>query len=147
MLGWSSKAIEWLNPEQPPPTTEIRSPLGAGSWELMISFTLPIAFSVICTMLFIYSWIVGKSLVPLYRRDRITPTFNHLDDALWDSVAEKSTLNSAGGAKSESGDGDRQDCQRISGKRRRKSMALLSVPGVLSCKVYPLKPGRGSTRR
>src|ERR1017187_1832295 len=96
MLGWSSKAIEWLNPEQPPPTTEIRSPLGAGSWELMISFTLPIAFSVISTMLFIYSWIVGKSLVPLYRRDRITPTFNHLDGALWDSVAEKSTLNSAG---------------------------------------------------
>src|ERR1035438_4757020 len=28
----------------------------------MISFTLPIAFSVISTMLFIYSWIVGKSL-------------------------------------------------------------------------------------
>ena len=25
--------------------------------------------------------------------------------------------------------GDRQDCQRISGKRRRKSMAVLSVPG------------------
>src|ERR1019366_9103351 len=40
-----------LNPEQPPPTTEIRSPLGAGSWELMISFTLPIAFSVICTII------------------------------------------------------------------------------------------------
>src|ERR1039457_354854 len=97
MLGVFSKAIESLNPEQPPPTTEIRSPLGAGSWELMISFTLPIAFSVICTMLSIYSWIVGKSLVPLYRRDRITPTFNHLDGALWDSVAEKSTLNSAGG--------------------------------------------------
>jgi hypothetical protein len=43
----------------------------------------------------INSCIVGKSLVPLYRRDRITPTFNHLDGALWDSVAEKSTLNSA----------------------------------------------------
>src|ERR1017187_7602182 len=27
------------------------------------------------------------------------------------------------------GPGDRQDCQRISGKRRRKSMAVLSVPG------------------
>jgi hypothetical protein len=25
--------------------------------------------------------------------------------------------------------GDRQDCQRISGKRHRKSMAVLSVPG------------------
>jgi hypothetical protein len=48
-------------------------------------------------MLFIYSWIVGKFLVPLYRGDHITPTFNHLDGALWDSVAEKSTLNSAGG--------------------------------------------------
>src|ERR1035438_10121298 len=36
-------------------------------------------------------------LVPLYSRDHITPTFNHLDGALWDSVAEKSTLNSAGG--------------------------------------------------
>ena len=27
------------------------------------------------------------------------------------------------------GTGDRQDCQRISGKKRRKSMAVLSVPG------------------
>src|ERR1035438_9380760 len=116
MVGVVSKAIEQLNPQQTPPTTEIRSPLGAGSWELMISFTLPIAFSVICTMLSIYSWIVGKSWSPLYRWDRITPTFNHLDGALWDSVAEKSTLNSGGA-------------------------------GVLSCKVYPLKPGKGSTRR
>jgi hypothetical protein len=31
--------------------------------------------------------------------------------------------------------GDRQDCQRISGKVRRKSMAVLSVPGSL---VSPL---------
>src|ERR1017187_10629949 len=62
----------------------------------------------------------------IIRWDRTTPTFNHLDGALWDSVAEKSTLNSGGGAKS----GDRQDCQRISGKRRRKSMAVLSVPEI-----------------
>src|ERR1035438_215 len=38
------------------------------------------------------------------------------------------------GSKNQSGDpvpetGDRRDCQRISGKRRRKSMAVSSVPG------------------
>src|ERR1035438_5056565 len=121
----------------------------------MISFTLPIAFSVISTMSFIYSWIVGKSLVPLYRRDRITPIFNHLDGALWDSVAEKSTLNSGGGPKVESGVGDSRGCPRMSGKTAQKFSASLATPrqftaqspasrSVLSCKVYPLKPGRGS---
>src|SRR5664279_361775 len=37
------------------------------------------------------------------------------------------------------GVGDRQDCQRISGKRRRIFMAVLSVPGVLvMAAVWPL---------
>ena len=64
---------------------------------------------------------------------------------MWDSVAEKTTLNSAGaeiGIRGQTG-----LLKRISGKRRRKSMAVLSVPGVVSCKVYLLKPCSGSTRR
>src|ERR1039457_4920851 len=37
--------------------------------------------------------------------------------------------------------GDRQDCQRISGKLRRKSMAVLSVPGGFS-RVAQAMPAR-----
>jgi hypothetical protein len=59
--------------------------------------------------------------------DHITPTVNHLDGAVWGLVAEKSTLNRAG-----SGIGDARD----RGER-----------GVLSCKVYPLKPGKVGMRR
>src|SRR5260370_17713514 len=48
----------------------MRSPPGAGSCELMISFTLPIAFSVICTMLLFAPEISGLPRSPLYRRRR-----------------------------------------------------------------------------
>src|ERR1017187_7586263 len=51
-------------------------------------------------------------------------------------VVSQRALKSGGltGAKNQSGEpvpetGDRRDCQRISGKRRRKSMAVSSVPG------------------
>src|SRR5664280_2909664 len=43
---WFSKAIEYWNPEQPPPTTPMRSPAGSGSWVAMISRTLAIACGV-----------------------------------------------------------------------------------------------------
>src|ERR1035441_4212681 len=94
----------------------------------MISFTLPIAFSVICTMLSIYSWIVGKSWSPLYRWDRITPTFNHLDGALWDSVAEKSTLNSARGQNWNPGTGTDRAAQANSRQRAPEIHGSLAGP-------------------
>src|SRR5674476_1119948 len=42
--------------------------------------------------------------------------------------------------------GDRQDCQRISGKRRQKSMAVLSVPGaaLIPCYIMSLEVGNFS---
>src|SRR5215471_10900170 len=44
-----SKDIEYEKPEQPPPTTPIRSPAGSGLCWAMISFTLETAFSVSIT--------------------------------------------------------------------------------------------------
>src|SRR5579859_2747906 len=38
--------MEYWNPEQPPPTTPIRSPAGSGSWVAMISRTLAAAWGV-----------------------------------------------------------------------------------------------------
>src|SRR5260370_19259244 len=106
----------------------MRSPPGAGSCELMISFTLPIAFSVICTMLLFAPEISGLPWSPLYRRNWITPTVNHLDGAGRSLVAENSTLNSAAAQEP---------------ARRRPH-----PPGrVLSCKEDPLKPGRGYMRQ
>src|SRR3954469_17439520 len=46
MPAWVSKAIEYWNPEQPPPTTPMRSPAGSGSWVAMISRTFAIACGV-----------------------------------------------------------------------------------------------------
>src|ERR1019366_7508379 len=40
------------------------------------------------------------------------------------------------------GPGDRQDCQRISGKQRRKFMAVLSVPGAGAAGVWAASPDR-----
>src|ERR1019366_6177206 len=42
--------------------------------------------------------------------------------------------------------GDRQDCQRISGKRRRKSMAVLSVPGGVRTFTRPPTWAAGPSR-
>src|ERR1035441_8312195 len=144
MVGWCSKAIEELNPEQPPPTTEIRSPLGAGSWEPMISFTLPIAFSVISTICLFTPGLSGSPCPIIFTG----PHHSNLQSLGWRIVGfgrGKIDLEQRRGQNRKSG--DRQGCQRISGKGRRKSMAVLSVPGVLSCKVYLLKPCSGSTRR
>src|SRR6202034_3013398 len=44
MPAWFSKDIEYWNPEQPPPTTPMRSPAGNGSWVAMISWTLATAW-------------------------------------------------------------------------------------------------------
>jgi hypothetical protein len=41
-----SKAMEYWNPEQPPPTTDNRNPAGIGDCEAIISFTLAIAEAV-----------------------------------------------------------------------------------------------------
>src|SRR6185437_2227179 len=46
MPPWFSKAIEYWNPEQPPPTTPMRSPAGRGSCVAMISRTLAMAWGV-----------------------------------------------------------------------------------------------------
>src|ERR1035438_9448775 len=145
MLGVFSKVIEYLNPEQPPPTTEIRSPLGAGSWELMISFTLPIAFSVISTMLSINSLICREVPGPIIPTG---PHHSNLQSLGWCNVGfgrGKNDPEQRWGRNRNPGQTGL--LKRISGKRRRKSMAVLSVPGVVSCKVYLLKPCSGSTRR
>src|SRR6185437_12272360 len=47
--AWFSKLIEYWKPEQPPPTTPMRSPAGTGSCVAMISFTLATAAGVNCT--------------------------------------------------------------------------------------------------
>src|SRR6185437_14312254 len=44
--GAFSKDMEYENPEQPPPTTPMRSPAGAGSCCFMISLTLETAVEV-----------------------------------------------------------------------------------------------------